>query len=113
MRIKNTSKGKFLAENCKVADTFRTRLRGLIGKSGLQTGDALFIKPCNSVHTLFMRFPIDVLFLDANNTVIFLIENMLPWKISPFVKKAKSVVEIPVGTIKASNTETGDSLEIN
>ena len=77
----------------KVADTSFTRIKGLMFKKEINKG--LLIKPCSSIHTFFMRKNIDVLFLDKQGVIIKMIHSMKPWKISPFVLKAKAVIELP------------------
>jgi len=113
MRIINTSKNSVLAHSCEAADSFLARFFGLMGKSCLHAGGGLLLTPCNSIHMFFMRFPLDVVFIDKNNTVVYLIENIKPWRVSPIVKQARSVIELPLGTISASGTEVGDRLVFN
>ena len=103
---------KELATNVKVADNLFTRMKGLLGKKELPTGDALWIKPCFSVHTFFMKFPIDVLFLNKQNQVIAAISNLTPNRLSRLYPQSCSVLELPIGTIDASNTAIGDKIEI-
>ena len=70
MRVRNLSRDADLADHATVADNFWRRLRGLLGRSGLEAGEGLVIRPCNSVHMLGMRFPLDVLYLDRAGTVL-------------------------------------------
>ncbi len=74
----NNRTGKVLATNVRVADTLFTRMKGLLGRKELPQGEALWIKPCFSVHTFFMQFPIDVLFLNKKNQVIAVVSNLTP-----------------------------------
>lgn len=99
-----------LAREVEIADSFWQRLCGLMGRSGLEQGKALILKPCSSVHTCFMRFNIDVIFLNANLQVLHLEQNMAPFHFSRIVKGAEIVVELPPGTIKSTGTKTGDFL---
>ena len=78
MRARNIRNEEELSHNVDIADTFYKRMKGLLGKSGLKTGEALWIKPCMSVHTFFMKFPIDVIFLNKKNHVIATIKNLKP-----------------------------------
>ena len=112
MRIINISKGTVLAAECMQADSFIKRFRGLMLKPCLPEGRGLLIKPCSSIHMFFMRFPIDVLFLDKNNMVVYTISNIKPWRISPLIRNAKSVVELPAGTLQKSRTEAGDMISM-
>jgi uncharacterized membrane protein (UPF0127 family) len=75
-------------------------------------GSGLWIVPCRGVHTFGMRFPIDVLYLDAENRVIYLEEGLRPWRIAPVRLKAVTVVELPPGTVASSQTTFGDIIEI-
>lgn len=104
MKIINKTKNIVIAAEACVADSFYKRLKGLLGCRGLKTHSALIIKPCNSVHTFFMKFPIDVLFLDKNNKVIKLKQSLKPFRISPLYFNARVVIELPAGTAKATNT---------
>ena len=109
----NVTRGKILADSLDVADTFVKSLRGLMGKSCLKSGRGLWIKPCQSVHTFWMRFPIDVLFLDKEGMVVHFIEYLKPFRISKHVLKARSVLELPAGSISDSDTQLGDCIEIS
>jgi len=112
MKAVNLRTGTTLATNVKVADNIFTRMKGLLGKKELPTGDALWIKPCFSVHTFFMKFPIDVIFLNKTNQVIAAVSNLTPNRITRLYPQSFSVLELPPGTIVASNTEVGDEIKI-
>jgi uncharacterized membrane protein (UPF0127 family) len=112
VKARNLKSSKELSNNVIVADQVLKRLKGLLGKSELPIGEALWIKPCMSVHTFFMRFPIDVVFLNKTNQVIALIKNMLPNRLTRLYPKAMTVLELPAGTIEATDTEIGDEIEI-
>lgn len=111
MCIKNTTKGTVVADHTKTADNFWRRLKGLLGTSSLLTGHGLIIKPCSSVHTFGMKYPIDVLFVDGNHQIIKIVENMLPGKVS-MASGSKYVVELPTGTAHQAACSVGDILEI-
>src|SRR6266446_7218831 len=98
----NRTRGIFLAENVRVARTHWTRLRGLIGteESAFQPGQALWIVPCRGVHTLAMRFPLDLIYLDQFNTVISLQQDVQAWRFAPVHLRASSVLELPTGTVR-------------
>jgi uncharacterized membrane protein (UPF0127 family) len=89
MRVYNTTRNTSIATQCTEARSFLARLRGLMGHPGLEAGQGLLIEPCSSVHSFFMRFPIDVIFVDRANTVV-----------------------LPAGTIAASGTQIGDALQV-
>ncbi len=110
MIVRNLDREVVLATRVRQADTFGLRLRGLMFRSALAEGEGLLIVPCQAVHTHFMRFPIDVLFLDEQDRVIHLIRSMRPWRQSPYVKGAKAVLELAAGA--AGPTEVGDWLHI-
>ncbi len=112
-RIVNTRTGRELASKALVADTFFRRTRGLLGKSGLGDGEALIIRPCRSVHMMFMTFPIDVVFCDAGNGVLSFQTNLKPWRISRHESMAQSVIELPAGTCSREQLAVDDVLEIH
>ena len=110
--VTNVTRGAVLAESLDIADTFLKSLMGLMGKSCIKGGRGLWIKPCQSIHTFWMRFPIDVLFLDKHGVVVHLIESMKPFRVSRHISKARSVMELPVWSIKDSETQLGDCIEV-
>lgn len=111
MIIRNKKRLTLLARDCQVADSFLLRLRGLIGKDNISDEYALMITPCNSIHMFFMRFNLDVIFIDKNNRVIHLIKNIKPWRFSKVIWSAKSAIELKPHSINESKTEVGDILE--
>jgi uncharacterized membrane protein (UPF0127 family) len=112
VKAHNLNNGKELSSNVIVADRVLKRMKGLLGKSELPSGEALWIKPCMSVHTFFMRFPIDVVFLNRKNQVVALEKNLFPNRLTRLYPKAVSVLELPSGTIDATSTGVGDEIEI-
>ena len=112
MRAINRERQTEVATNVAKADTFWTRLRGLSGRTGLESGEGLWIIPCRGVHTHGMAFPIDVLFLDRQATVVGVEENLSPGRFAPVRWKAKTVLELPAGTIRRTRTQLGDRIEI-
>ena len=112
MKAVDLTSGKELALNLAVADSFFARLKGLLGKHELPPGEGLWIKPCGSVHTFGMRFPIDVAFLDRDMHVVAVAKTLRPNRVSPFCTKAFSVLELPAGTLDAAVTAVGDRIEI-
>jgi uncharacterized membrane protein (UPF0127 family) len=112
MKAINRSKGLALADNVSPATTFFTRLRGLMFRSSLAEGSGLYIAPCNSVHSCFMRFPFDVLFLDSNRRVTGMIEGMQPWKFSKLYRSACEALELPAGTVAKTGTALGDQIHL-
>lgn len=110
----NVTRGVRLTECGRVADTFWTRLVGLLNdKQPLEFGDGLWIKPCNSIHCMWMRFDIDAIFLDKQLKVVHLVHEMKPWRISKIVFSAHSVLELPAGLIAQTATQMGDQFEMS
>ena len=112
MKIKNLTRGTILAQQVSFARTFKSRLIGLISRPALEKGDSLVLPGCNCIHTFFMRFVIDVLFLDGNGKVVGKAENLSPFRFSPLFWRARTCVELPVRTIKDSLTQISDTILI-
>ena len=109
--IKIYHKNKKLIENGLYAKSLLSRMKGLMGSKALPFGKGLFIPDCRQVHTFFMNYTIDVVFLDSKNRILK-IQTISPWKISSWVRKAKNVLELPKGFAKKTNLKTGDVLEV-
>jgi uncharacterized membrane protein (UPF0127 family) len=86
------------------------RMRGLLGRSHLEKDGGLILEPAQSIHTFFMAFAIDVVFLDRDLTVVRVLPNMRPFRASPFVRSARSTIELPPGMIEKTQTRVGDRL---
>lgn len=95
-----TEDGIILAEDVEQARSFFKRLKGLMFRAAMAPGTALLLAPCPQIHTCFMRFPIDVLFLAEDGTVLYARENMKPWRLSPIVRHAVQTLEMPGGTLR-------------
>ncbi len=110
----NRTRGVLLAQDVTIADTHWTRLRGLMGTrpSAFYPGQALWIIPCRGVHTLAMRFPLDLVYLDDHSRVVHLEKGVKPWRFAAVKLRAASVLELPPGTIQSSGTRVGDKIEI-
>ena len=108
MKIVNQSNNNILAQNAQLADTVISRLVGLLNRARLNSGEGLVITQCRSIHMFFMRFAIDVVFVDKNNAVIGLVKNIKPFMMSPYFFRSSYVIELPPGTIDASQTRLGD-----
>ncbi len=111
----NRTRRQYLATRLFVADTHWSRFCGLMGKAssdfGLEHG--LLIVPCRGVHTLWMRFPIDVVYLNRDNVVLHLEPALRPWRFAPVRLAAASVLELPENTVRSTGTTIGDQLEID
>ncbi len=94
-----------------MADTSAKRRTGLLKHDHLEKGDGLWIAPCESVHTFFMKFAIDLVYLDKHRRVRKVRPNVVPWRVSASLL-ADSVLELPAGTIAATGTAKGDQLVI-
>ena len=112
MPVLNLTKKTWLATTVRKADNFLTRLVGLLRRNALGPEEALWLVPSKGVHTVGMRFPIDVIFLDRSNHVIDSVSGLAPYRLSRWRTAAHSVLELPRGAIKKSSTEIGDEVEI-
>ncbi len=110
MTVRNRTRDVVLAERTRVADTLVSRMVGLLGANGLPQGEGLWIEPCNSIHTWFMKFTIDAVFVDKKGRVVKLVERMKPWKLTAPARGAKAVLELPEGTIGRTGTRLGDEV---
>ena len=113
MIVRNLTRGTWLATEATEAGGFWARGRGLLGRSGLGTGQGLVIAPCRSIHSWFMRFPFDAVFFDREYRVRHLIQAMPAWRFSRYVWRAHGVLELPAGVIAASRTQVGDQLAVS
>jgi uncharacterized membrane protein (UPF0127 family) len=109
--VRNLTKNKELADKAELAGSGAKRSKGLLGRKGLARGEGMWIVPCEAVHTFFMQFPIDLVYLDRKLRIKKIRGNVRPWRISTCLA-AHSVIELPAGTIRDTRTECGDTLEI-
>ena len=112
MKCFNPKTQEVFADDLKMNNTFFSRLIGLMFKKNLAPGSGIILKPCTQIHTCFMRFNIDVIFLDKDLKVVHVIENMPPWRISPLLLNARYTVELPSGTLKG-RVKTGETLALS
>jgi uncharacterized membrane protein (UPF0127 family) len=96
-----------------LADTFVTRLFGLLGKSSIDDGSGLLIRPSSGVHTMWMRFAIDVIALDKDMRVLRTWERLRPWRLTPVSLRTHCVLELAPGQIHHLNIEPGDQLALS
>src|SRR3990167_5746275 len=111
VRIINLSKNTALAEKAKLADNFFQRLIGLMGKANLPAGGALILKPCTSIHTIFMRFPIDAAFVNRQNRIIKIYPCLKPWRLTGMFFNSLLCLELPVGTLATTRSQAGDTIQ--
>ncbi|HRZ39479.1 MAG TPA: DUF192 domain-containing protein [Candidatus Omnitrophota bacterium] len=112
MKILNTTKSTVLVLKAEKADTPFSRIRGLLGRASIAQDEGLIITDCRSIHMMFMKFAIDVVFVDRHHTVIGVVKNIRPFRMSPYFLRASYVVEMAPGRITESRTEIGDQLRI-
>lgn len=110
MKLINQKNNLTIAVNLKFADTLKDRIDGLLKYQELPPGNALMLKPCNSIHSFFMRFAIDVVFIDKQNRVVRTISQFKPWRISGICFFAHACIELPAGTIQSACLSIGDTL---
>ena len=105
--------GNCIATHVRLANTFLTRFRGLMLRRGLEPGEGLLLRPCQSIHTFWMLFPIDVIFLDRELQIVKLVENLRPFRLTSPQFAAHSVLELRSGTIARFGMKVGDRLRID
>ncbi|MGB9849110.1 MAG: DUF192 domain-containing protein [Moorellaceae bacterium] len=110
LRAYNLTKQVCIAPNIEVASTAVRRVVGLLGRRSLPPGHGMLLWPCSGVHTCFMRFPIDVVFLDRGGRAVFVAEGVPPFRFIPYVRGAAGVLELPAGALGESGTEVGDQI---
>lgn len=109
IRVKNERTDDTIAGSVAVADNPWTRMKGLLGKKGLPDAEALLIRPCSSVHTYFMRFDLDVIFLDRDNQVLKVVRDLRTFRFSG-ARRSHSVIEFGAGALAGIDIEPGDRL---
>jgi len=101
--------GTVVCERCLLAETPLARMRGLLGRSGLPVGEGLLLRPAASIHTAFMRFPIDAVFLDSTDRVLKVAPELAPWRMAS-CRGARAVLELPAGEASRRGLAPGTSL---
>lgn len=109
--VRNQTRNTVLADSADVADSSAKRRTGLLKHDSLAPGDGLWIVPCESVHSFFMKFPIDLVYLDRKHKVRKIRHRMRPWRLSVCLS-AHSILELPAGILEATGTQSGDQLQI-
>ena len=103
--------GTIVCERCLLAETALTRMKGLLGRASLPSGEGILLKPASSVHMAFMRFAIDAVFLDRDLRVVKIADDLKPWRAAG-ARGAKSVVELPAGEAARRGLTVGDRLTV-
>lgn len=112
LRVVNRRTEKVLSDRCQEAASLVRRTIGLLNRASLEDGGGLLLRPCSSVHNFFMRFPIDVVFLDKEGRVLKMYTPLKQWRASSIVRGAKQTLELPVGTVARTDTRVGDLLDL-
>ena len=112
VKVLNTSRGVYLAEDAGLATGFLRRGLGLMFRKTLPEGTGLVLMPEGQVHMFFMRFPLDVVHADAQGTILRIAPGLKPWRLGPFVRKCRMVIELPAGTVARTGTREGDVLKL-
>ncbi len=109
--VRNQTRSTILADAAELADTSEKRRTGLLKHASLGQGEGLWIVPCESVHSFFMKFAIDLVYMDKNKKVKKVRHSMVPWRVSACLS-AHSILELPAGAVAATGTQAGDQLVI-
>jgi len=112
VKIRNITRNTIIAANAEVARSGAKRSEGLLGRKGLGPGEGMWITPCEAVHTFFMQFPIDLIYLDRKHCIKKVRSNVGPWRLSACLS-AHSIIELPSGTIRDSQSQPGDLVEVS
>jgi uncharacterized protein len=107
-----TDQGTVVCEHCELAESTLGRMRGLLGREGLAPGAGMLIHPAPSVMTFFMRFPIDVVFLDRDKRVVRVVPSLRPWRMAS-ARKAVAALELPAGASESAGLRPGTVLVID
>jgi uncharacterized membrane protein (UPF0127 family) len=112
LQVRNLTRGSEVATRVRRADRAWSRMVGLLGRRSLAENDGLLLTPCASIHTFFMLFPIDLLYLDREHVVVKAVRALRPFRLSACLRGAHSVLELSAGAIEASGTQVGDRLAL-
>ena len=112
VRVENSTKGSLVAERVRVASSIRDRTVGLLGSSGLDDDEGLWIERSPSIHMFFMRFAIDAVFVNASGRVTKVVPDLRPWRAVWWAPGARDCLELPVGAAARSDTQPGDELRL-
>jgi uncharacterized membrane protein (UPF0127 family) len=110
MIVRNRQRGTVLGEAIEVADTAVQKVKGLLGRDCLLDGQGLLFKKCSSLHTFFMTFPIDIVFMNKDCKVLKVSHNVKPFHLVAAPLRAYYALELPASAVSKSQTRVGDSL---
>jgi uncharacterized membrane protein (UPF0127 family) len=108
----NVTKDTLVASRVSLAITSHERRRGLLDRQQMDSDEGLYIVPTQWIHMFGMRFPIDVAFLSSSGRVLWVHHGIKPYRLSRLVWRAEGALELPAGTLRASHTEVGDTIEL-
>src|SRR3990172_7441354 len=111
--VRHRDRGTVIADNVRLADPSRARRMGLLKQAALEPGEGLWIYPSQAIHTFWMRFPIDVAFLDRRRRVRRVYHRLPPFRLTRFVWRARSVLELAPGVLSQTRTDVGDELQFS
>jgi len=109
VRLRRSSDGAVVCERCEIPESMFGRMRGLLGRDGLAPGSGMLIDQAPQVHMFFMRFPVDVVFLDRDRKVVRVVERLRPWRVAS-ARRAAAALELPAGAAAAAGVNVGDIL---
>lgn len=101
-----------IVRKLRIASSMLSRMRGLLGRTALDPNEGLWITPCTSIHMMFMRFAIDAVFIDNHQQIVRIHECVKPWRLARGGRGARSVLELPAGTVTRHTLTIGDRLRI-
>ena len=113
VRVENTTRGTVVAERCRIAGSMRERILGLHLLPRLEPGEGLLLPGATTIDTTFMRYPIDLVFLDRSSRVTRVVSDMRPWRMVLSGGGGNDCLELPAGAAAASGTERGDALSLS
>ena len=107
----NRQTSQTISSSVEVAATRRSRRRGLLGRAGMDPSEALILAPCCAIHTAFMRFAIDVIFVDARGRVLKIVRELPPWRLA-MAPRAHAVIELAGGSLTSRTLKVGDAVDL-
>jgi uncharacterized membrane protein (UPF0127 family) len=113
LQLINKTSGGIVASNVTKASSLWARTKGLLGTDSFAAGQAMWIVPCKSIHTFFMNYSIDVVFIAESGEVVGVYQDLPPFRASNVFWKAHSVIELPAGTLATIPCSIGDVLEVS
>ena len=111
-KLLSHDRNQVLLQNLRIASSFRDRLIGLMGQKSLAPDQALWIERCHSIHTFFMRFSIDCVFVSRDHKIVSIVENVKPYRMTWIQKNAADVIELPAGRARELNFKVGEQLHV-